>query len=249
MSESTHTNEGYVLYDVGGTSKPFSVAASYISLDGEITPRTHVSLGTRLDHYSTFGNSANPRLAMMVKPWDSGNFKFIAGRAFRAPSVYELYYNDGNQTQVANPLLKPEVIYSAEVEYSHRITPTVVVTLAGWGNTIHSLIDAQTTSLPGNPAQFVNTTSPVVVVGTDASVRRDWRQGWMVEANYGIQHAAFLRSESVSDLVTLGQATDRQRVSNVPSAKHCLACVCPNFRPKVAARHSVDVHRSTLDAL
>ena len=227
VTEATHTNEGYVLYDVGGNSKPFTVAASYISLDGEITPRTHVSLGTRLDHYSTFGNSANPRLAIMVKPWQSGNFKFIAGRAFRAPSVYELYYNDGGETQVANPQLKPEVIYSAEIEYSHRITPTVVATLSGWGNTIHSLIDAQATSLPSNAAQFVNTPFPVVVVGTDASIRRDWRQGWMVEANYGLQRASFLKSESVSDLVTFGQTTRRSHVSNVPSQNIALRAFAP----------------------
>jgi outer membrane cobalamin receptor len=227
VSQATHTNEGYVLYDVGGGSKPFTVAASYISLDGEITPRTHVSLGTRLDHYSTFGNSANPRLAIMVKPWNSGNFKFIAGRAFRAPSVYELYYNDGGETQVANPLLKPEVIYSAEVEYSHRITPTVVATLSGWENTVHGLIDAQTTALPGYPAQFVNTAFPIVVIGSDASIRRDWRQGWMVEANYGLEHAAFLKSQSVSDLVTLAQTTERQHVSNVPAQNIAVRAFAP----------------------
>ncbi len=227
VTEATHTNEGYVLYDVGEKSKPFTVAATYVSLDGEIASKTRVSLGTRLDHYSTFGSSVNPRLAVIVKPWNSGNFKFITGRAFRAPSVYELYYNDGGETQVANPLLKPEVIYSAEVEYSHRISPTVVATISSWGNTVRGLIDTQATSLPGNPSQFVNTALPVVVFGTDVSIRRDWRQGWMIEANYGLERSTFLKSQSISDLVTLNQTTDGQHVSNVPTQNIALRTFAP----------------------
>ncbi len=217
VAETTHTNEGFVLYDAGQRQKPFTVAASYLSLDGEVSRTMNVSLGTRLDHYSTFGSSANPRLAIMVKPWDKGNFKFIAGRAFRAPSVYELYYNDGGATQVANPLLKPETIYSAEVEYSHRLSPTVLGTVSTWGNAVHNLIDTQTTQSNGDVTHFVNTSLPMAVVGSDVSIRRDWRQGWMVEANYGLEHAAFLKSQSMSDLFSLSQANGQPHVSNVPT--------------------------------
>ena len=227
VAETTHTNEGFVLYDAGQHQRPFTVAASYLTLDGQVSNNTNVSLGTRLDHYSTFGNSANPRLAVMVRPWDDGNFKFIVGRAFRAPSVYELYYNDGGETQVANPLLKPETIYSAEVEYGHRLSPTVLATVSGWGNTVHGLIDTQSTQLPNSPSQFVNTPLPVVIVGSDVSIRRDWRQGWMLEANYGLERAAFLKSQSVSDLVSLDQANQRQHVSNVPTQNIALRAFAP----------------------
>ena len=34
-----------------------------------------------------------------MRPWDTGILKVIGGSAFRAPSVYELYYNDGGVTQ------------------------------------------------------------------------------------------------------------------------------------------------------
>ena len=34
VAETTHTNEGFVLYDTGQHQKPFTVAASYLSLDG-----------------------------------------------------------------------------------------------------------------------------------------------------------------------------------------------------------------------
>ena len=224
VSEKTHTNQGYV-DDSGDSSKPFTVAAAYVSLDGEIVRHTRVSIGTRVDHYSTFGSSVSPRLAVMHRPWKDGNFKFITGRAFRAPSVYELYYNDGGATQIANPRLLPETIYSAEIEYTHQVSPTVLITASTWGNSVHDLIDTQITG--GNQSQYVNTSNPVAVVGTDLSMRRDWRQGWMVEANYGLEHAAFLRSQSVADLLSFNQMATPHPVSNVPRQNIALRGFAP----------------------
>jgi outer membrane cobalamin receptor len=230
VNQSARDNTGYALNDTGHNSKPFTVAAAYIAVDGQIGPRTRVSLGTRLDHYSTFGDSANPRLAAIFHPWQDGTWKFIVGRAFRAPSVYELYYNDGGYTQVANPDLKPEVIYSAETEYTHHIAPTVATTWSLWGNTVHNLIDTQVIALNGqNPAQFVNTTNPIVAYGTDVSLRRDWRQGWMLEANYGWEHVTFLRSAAVSDLFALATDSERQHVSNYPTQNVGVRAVAPIF--------------------
>ena len=228
VNQATRDNTGYVLNDTGANSKPFTVAAAYIAVDGQIARATRVSLGTRLDHYSTFGNSANPRLAAIFKPWKDGNLKVIVGRAFRTPTVYELYYNDGGNTQIANPELKPEVIYSAEVEYAQRITPTVTTTWATWGNTVRNLIDTQTVP-GGNPnlAQFVNTQLPVVAYGTDVSIRRDWRQGWMVEANCGWEHAAFLKSNSLSDLFVLATDNRQQHMSNFPARNWGVRAIAP----------------------
>jgi outer membrane cobalamin receptor len=225
--ETTHTNVGYVLNDAGNNSKPFTVAASYVSLDGEIAKNTNVSLGTRLDHYSTFGSSVNPRLALMVKPWSHGNFKFMMGRAFRAPSVYELYYNDGGATQIPNPTLNPETIYSGEVEYAHQISPTVAATFSTWINAVHDLIDMQTVPDNANVSQFVNTATPIAVIGSDLSLRRDWRQGWMLEANYGLERAEFLRSQSNSDLVLLRGLGGGRHVSNVPAQNIALRAFMP----------------------
>lgn len=231
--ETTHTNQGFVLYDTGGNSKPFTVAASYLSLDGEIARNTSLSLGTRLDHYSTFGSSVNPRLALMWKPWSHGNFKFMTGRAFRAPSVYELYYNDGGATQVASPTLKPETIYSGEIEYTHQISPTLLAVASTWANAVYGLIDTQATLENAKISQFVNTTTPIAVVGTDLSLRRDWRQGWMLEANYGLERAEFLRSQSVSDLVSLRRIADARHVSNVPTQNIAFRAFAPIFERRL----------------
>ena len=44
--------------------------------------------------------ATSPRLSFIIRPYDRGNLKVMGGSAFRAPSIYEQYYNDGGQTSV-----------------------------------------------------------------------------------------------------------------------------------------------------
>ena len=96
-----------------------------------LSTRAHLSLGTRLDAYSTFGSSLTPRVALILKPYSAGNTKFIAGKAFRAPSIYELHYIDGGYTQIPSPHLDPESMYSVEIEHAHRSPASVVSDRSG----------------------------------------------------------------------------------------------------------------------
>ncbi len=78
-----------------------------------------LTAGVRLDHYSDFGTSVNPRLALVWNPSPSLTAKAIYGRAFRAPSFTELYGN--NAIAVAgNPALQPEIINMVEFALSKR---------------------------------------------------------------------------------------------------------------------------------
>ncbi|HEY3592512.1 MAG TPA: TonB-dependent receptor, partial [Polyangiaceae bacterium] len=69
---------------------PHHVEAAYLLADLPLARNVRLSAGSRLDHYSTFGSSNNPRVGLIVRPYDGGNLKILAGKAFRAPSVYEL---------------------------------------------------------------------------------------------------------------------------------------------------------------
>src|SRR6185503_13187344 len=171
----------------------------------------------RLDAYSTFGTSLNPRGAIIVRPYPGGNLKILGGKAFRAPSVYELYYNDGGFTQVASPDLQPELIYSVEIEHTHRFSPTVSGTLATYGNYVKDLILTEGSGDSADPLHYRNSDAPLTTLGVEAGIRRDWRQGWMVSANYGFTYARFLASESFDDLIALKRHPERRRVANAPS--------------------------------
>lgn len=78
--------------------------------------------GVRYDHYSDFGSSTNPRLALVWSTTADLTTKFLAGRAFRAPTLFDL---DGrnNVSVIGNPNLKPEVIRSYEVSFDYRPRP------------------------------------------------------------------------------------------------------------------------------
>ncbi len=102
--------------------------ALYAQDEIRLFPHVILNLGGRFDDYSTFGGQAVPRGALIWDPFENTTLKFMAGGAFRAPNNYELYYNDGEVYQEANPELKPETIQTYEVELDqilekhHRFT-------------------------------------------------------------------------------------------------------------------------------
>ena len=51
-----------------------------------------MNVGVRYDRFSTFGDSFNPRAALIYQPRQPTTFKLLYGEAFRAPNAYENYY-------------------------------------------------------------------------------------------------------------------------------------------------------------
>jgi outer membrane receptor for ferrienterochelin and colicin len=195
---------------------PYRVGALYALADADLSRRTRVSAGARYDAYSSFGGSLNPRAALILSPYLQGTLKVMGGRAFRAPSVYELYYNDGGLTQVASPHLRPETVDSAEVEHSHRFSPTVVGTAAVYANHVRSLITPVGSSNAADPLRYENADNPLFVAGAELGVRRDFRHGYMVGASYSLAYARFLAGSSLSDLAQLKRDPTKRHVANAP---------------------------------
>ncbi len=73
--------------------------------------------GVRHDHYSDFGGTTNPRVALV---WDASHdvtAKLLYGHSFRAPSFNE-EYGINNPVNRGNPDLQPETIRSLEAALS-----------------------------------------------------------------------------------------------------------------------------------
>lgn len=168
---------------------PFTVAAAYLLADLGVGSRFKASAGARLDWYSTVGSSLNPRLALIGKPWTDGVVKLVGGRAFRAPSIYELTYS--SSTQITPRNLTPETVWSGEVELSQRVSSTVTVTSAFFGNYVRNLVRLGGEGTPTAPNVYVNLAVPVLTYGFEAEVRRDFRDGWMLSAQGSIQRARY----------------------------------------------------------
>ncbi len=178
-------------------NSPYQVAAGYIMADGSPASWFRYSAGARLDWYSTFGTSVNPRVALIFRPYARGNLKVMGGTAFRAPSIYELYYT--SSTQAVSENLRPERIYSGEVEFSHRLTTTWTALVSAYGNYITDLIALRNvTRGMMDLDQYQNSDAPVLTVGAEAELRREWRQGWMLSAAYAFQRSSYVGSASQS---------------------------------------------------
>jgi outer membrane receptor protein involved in Fe transport len=216
VEQTVRDDSGYLLDDSGKNGRPFQVGALYALADAGLGEKAHLSLGARLDAYSTFGSSLNPRVALILKPYAQGNTKLIGGKAFRAPSIYELYYNDNGYTQIKSPNLGPESMYSFEVEHTHRFSATLVGTAAAYCNYATRLISTLGSGMPDDPLHYANEHSPLVVLGGEVGLRREFRQGLMFAVSYGLSMARFLESEQLSDLVTLSHAPEKRSVENAP---------------------------------
>ncbi|TAN65751.1 MAG: TonB-dependent receptor [Methylobacter sp.] len=75
--------------------------------------------GIRYDNYSDFGNTVNPRLALVWEARHNLTTKLLYGSAFRAPSFAELYLTN-NPVGQGNPALKPEIMDTVELAFDYR---------------------------------------------------------------------------------------------------------------------------------
>ncbi len=81
--------------------------------------------GIRFDDYSDFGSTVNPRAALIWATTDSITTKFLYGRAFRAPSLNELYVTN-NPVTTGNSELDAENIDTFEVALTHQLSTQFV---------------------------------------------------------------------------------------------------------------------------
>jgi outer membrane receptor protein involved in Fe transport len=179
------------------THNPYAFGAGYLVAEGSPTSWLRLSGGARVDYYTTFGAVLVPRGAIILKPAKGSVVKLMGGRAFRAPSVYEQYYNDGGTSQVPavdesrGLKLSPESIVSGEIEYSQRFLEDWVALVAAHASRIDGFIETIADDRQPTAVRYANTKNPVLAVGGDVELRREWRQGWMVSAMYGYQRAQF----------------------------------------------------------
>jgi len=141
LNQSNYDEDPHTLYlDDRRTEQLYALfLQDEIVLGGGFT----VNAGLRHDHYSTFGGTTNPRLAVLWVPRSGTTIKLLYGSAFRAPNAYEMFYNDNGSTQVANPALTPETIRTYEAVLEQSVGEKVRFTVTGFNNRIRKLISQE----------------------------------------------------------------------------------------------------------
>ncbi len=130
-----------------------------------------LTAGVRYDHYSDFGNTWNPRLALVWQTSYNLTSKLLLGRAFRAPAFAELY-NINNPVALGNPNLDPETIDTLEVAWDYRLTSTVQTGLNLFYYTMRDII-----RFVPDPAA---TTSTAQNTSSQTGYGLEWTASWKV---------------------------------------------------------------------
>jgi iron complex outermembrane receptor protein len=139
-----------------------------------------LNTGLRYDHYSTFGDTLNPRAALIYNPWQPSTFKFIYGQAFRPPNAYELYYVGAGSR--ANPSLQPETIQSYELIWEQQFSPRCRTSVSAFWNDVKNLINQELDS--GSGLYYFNNAGSATTRGVGFEVEGKLSCGLRTLASY-----------------------------------------------------------------
>ena len=164
------------------TSTVFSV---YAQDEIHVRKNLILNLGLRYDHYSLFGGTTNPRAALIYNPWAKTTFKFLYGQSFRAPNLFELFYDaPGNE---AAPNLQPETVRTMELVWEQYFANHFRITVSGFYYPIQGVI-SQALDPVTQDAVFANGGS-LDLRGLDFGVSRTLPRGLEGTVTYSYQDA------------------------------------------------------------
>ncbi len=115
---------------------------AYCSIQDEwsFAKKWQLTGGVRFDHYSDFGNTVNPRAALVWETTPTFTSKLLYGKAFRPPSLVEQFATNNPSAQ-GNPDLEPETIETYELAFDYQATPSLRLMLNLFAYEVEDLIE------------------------------------------------------------------------------------------------------------
>ncbi len=152
----------------------------------EVNLRTNlvVNVGGRFDHYSTFGDTVNPRLALIYAPLAATTLKVLYGAAYRAPNAYELYYSYPGQAK-GNPSLQPEDIRTYELVWEQGLPANLRFTASAYHYDVKNL--AAQGFDPSDGLLVFQNVDTVEANGVEFGLERRATNGLMARVGYALQ--------------------------------------------------------------
>jgi iron complex outermembrane receptor protein len=170
----------------------------YASLQDEwaLAPDWDLTAGVRYDHYSDFGNTVNPRLALVWQARHNLTSKLLYGRAFRAPSFAELFLMN-NPTALGNPDLKPESINTLELAFEYQPALNLTTALSLFAYRIKDLI--RLVPEPGGTSSRAQNAGSQT--GYGGELEADWRitDDFRFTGNYAFQQSTYETYEETDE--------------------------------------------------
>ncbi len=148
----------------------------------DIRDNLRFNFGGRYDYYSDFGGSFNPRGGLVWEFIKGYDLKLIYGRAFRAPSFYELY-NENNPSLVGNPDLSPETVDTYEISLGAVFSPKFSSRITGFYNYVDDVIDSR---LEGTKSVLKNV-GEISTKGVEVETKWEFWKDNSLSANFTYQ--------------------------------------------------------------
>ncbi|KPK37786.1 MAG: hypothetical protein AMJ69_10365 [Gammaproteobacteria bacterium SG8_47] len=169
--------------------RPHDRTISFLYLQDEwrFAPDWSLTAGVRYDNYSDFGDTINPRLALVWNTSLNLTTKFLYGRAFRPPTFSELY-NENNPAVLGNPDLKPQTIDTYELAFDARPREDVRTSLNLF---YYSMQDAIRFEPDPPPATSSTAQNSGEQEGYGGELELSWKAARTLEVvgNYAYQHS------------------------------------------------------------
>ncbi len=185
------TNQFGPLVNVGNTPFVFmedqdrQLVFASIQDEWYITTNLTFTGGVRVDHYSDFGTTINPRAALV---WETTYFlttKLLYGRAFRAPSFGEQYVQN-NVVVDGNPNVDPETIDTYELAFDLQPTKDLHGIVSFFYYEAQDLIDAVGS---GGPVPVFQNTGEQEGHGFEIELEWDIIDTLKVRSNFAYQRS------------------------------------------------------------
>ena len=152
----------------------------------QLADHWQLTAGLRYDHYSDFGATFNPRLALV---WDINKqltSKLLYGKAFRAPNFAE-QFTQNNPVVLGNRSLQPETINTYEWAFSYRPVLALSTAVNVFYYQIEKLIAAVPD--PSTGANMYQNSGNQNGYGTEFEANWQIAEQWSVKGNYAWQHS------------------------------------------------------------
>jgi iron complex outermembrane receptor protein len=119
--------------------------ALFLQDELQFSPSWKLDVGVRLDESHYRSSFVSPRAALIYQRSSLWTYKFLYGRAFRNPSAFDLFYEDG-LAAVANPAAGPEKMDTVEIDVERRIGKRMNLLTSTYGYLFQDFLQGAFTS-------------------------------------------------------------------------------------------------------
>jgi len=170
---------------MGGASKSDTLAAIYAQDEFEMSKKTHLFTGVRVDDHSIYGVNISPRVSMVHHVDRQQTVRLSYSSAFEDPTLFSSYYNvtlpiAGLPLHLTgNTNIDPQEVHSFEMAYRRDISGGYVE-----ASVFHNSITKLLTSTPGGFVQPPGFPFPIPTTATEVNQGSATADGFEIDSRF-----------------------------------------------------------------